>query len=129
MNSEVGHKIQIEVYAIFLVKQDLTKRTEQFMAIKGSHKEAIAYARAMEYPKLCNENIKYGANFKNIATIYSVNQLLIKNIDFNRRDEGRANNNPRWYWNIASVKVIKDKTPLFTYKKASKRKSSTKNNN
>ena len=105
----------ITIYLIFLVKQELNIRKEQFFAIKKTQSEAIEFCRNLNMNLYCKQNEKYSIHFttkkkiKNreielqIPTTYSSTQLLIKRIDFTRQDEGRSNNNPRWFFNIVEV--------------------------
>ena len=121
-------KKPLNVYVIFLIKQELHKRTEQFFGVKRTQSDATYFCRHMITPKECQENIKYGnfyipvsdeegvvaeipVNFEapelglKSDTIPTEGKLLIKGIDFTRKDEGRSNNNPRWYWNIAHIQL------------------------
>lgn len=101
-----------DVYGIFLIRQGLRVRSEQFVTLAHSFKEAQAFCRNTLTPKLCNENVKSSLRTINhkgelLLVNFSNNKLLIKTQDFVRKEEGRVNSNPLWYWNIALLTVLK----------------------
>lgn len=101
-----------DIYGIFLIRQGLRVRSEQFVALAHSLEDAKAFCRNTLTPKLCSENIKSSLRTVNqkgelLLVNFSKDQLLIKTQDFVRKEEGRVNSNPLWYWNIALLTIIK----------------------
>lgn len=105
--------VQEHVFSIFLVRQGLRGRTEQFIGVTFDRDVAIDFCRTTKMEKNARENEKLSLLVVNPSTKenYDVNYakdlLLIKGIDFTRRDEGRVNSCPLWYWNIAEITVFK----------------------
>lgn len=99
------------IYGVFLVRQGLRQRSEQFMAIAISYIQAIRFCRNTLTPKYCNENerdsLHFVSNGKRLMVNYSKDLLMIKGVDFIRQEEGRTNDNPLWYWNVVKVNIIK----------------------
>lgn len=105
------------VFLVFLIKQELNVRKEQFFAVRGTEAEAIEFCRNLDMTPYCKQNTHYSAHFTatvvnkttneselvQIPVNYDNTHLLIKATDFSRADEGRTNNNPRWYWNISGI--------------------------
>ena len=99
------------IYGIFLVRQGLRSRSEQFMAIAVSHKLAVEFCRNTLTPKYCKDCEKQSLHYigkgnERLSTIYDQDHLMIKGLDFVRTEEGRTNSNPLWYWNIANINVV-----------------------
>lgn len=107
-NTKVAHNI----YGVFLVRQGLRARSEQFMGIAISYTQATKFCRSTLTPKYCSDNEKVSLHFvtndERIRVNYSNDLLMIKGLDFVRTEQGRMNANPTWYWNIAKINVIKD---------------------
>ena len=105
--TEMSHNIR----GIFLVRQGLRSRSEQFMAIAANQKQAEMFCRNTLTPRYCKENEKQSLHFisgrnKKLKVIYNNDHLLIKAIDFVRTEEGRTNCNPLWYWVIAAIHIV-----------------------
>lgn len=99
------------IVGIFLVRQGLRGRTEQFTTLAVDEQTAIEFCRLTLMPKLCSENTKLsmhtiGKDGEPLTVNKSNDLLLIKRIDFVRTEEGRTNSNPLWYWNIAKLTII-----------------------
>lgn len=99
------------IYGVFLVRQGLRSRSEQFMAIALSHKLAVEFCRNTLTPKYCKDCEKQSLHYigksgETISTIFDHDHLMIKGIDFVRTEEGRTNSNPLWYWNVANINVV-----------------------
>lgn len=98
---------------IFLVRQGLRARSEQFIGIAINRLEATKFCRSTTMAKCYSDNIKNSIHTTDSKTGESLNvnfetdKLLIKGIDFTRKDEGRINSNPLWYWNISDVVYLK----------------------
>jgi hypothetical protein len=113
LNKEV-HQVKTKQTAccIFLVRQGLRARSEQFIGIAKDRASAIQFCRHTTMTKCYSDNIKYSIHTVDTKTEEDLNvnfatdKLLIKGIDFSRRDEGRINSNPLWYWNISDVTFI-----------------------
>lgn len=95
-------------WCIFLVRQGLRARSEQFIGIARDRAAAIQFCRDTTMTKCYSDNIKnsihtMNALGENLDVNFATDRLLIKGIDFTRRDEGRINSNPLWYWNISEV--------------------------
>lgn len=107
------------IYGIFLVRQGLRQRSEQFMAIAMGHGQAVNFCRNTLTPKYCNENSKNSLHFIDNGNEYlKVNfdnsRLMIKGLDFVRTEEGRSNNNPLWYWNIAKINIVRNQKEQYS---------------
>jgi len=100
------------IYGVFLIRQGLRSRSEQFMALALSHKLAVEFCRHTLTPLYCKENQKKSLHYydpkqkKTIDVVYDQDHLMIKGLDFVRTEEGRTNSNPIWYWNIANINVV-----------------------
>lgn len=100
------------LFGVFLVRQALRARTEQFITVALTRDDAIWFCRNYLTPKYCNENNKSSLKFFNpvkdeTLRVNSDNDhLLIKGIDFNRREAGRTNQDPLWYLNIAEITIV-----------------------
>ena len=98
------------IHAIFLVRQGLTRRTEQFIAIAKNQGDAEHFCRNFLTPKYCAENSRQSLRYDLGDETPSVNKtgshLLIKGIDFKRTEMGRTNQNPLWYLVIAQVSIV-----------------------
>lgn len=105
-------KLSKNIYGIFLVRQGLRSRSEQFMAIAASHKLAVDFCRNTLTPKYCADNRKNSLLYydkktkETIDVVYDQDHLMIKGVDFVRTEEGRTNGNPLWYWNVAQVHIV-----------------------
>jgi hypothetical protein len=103
-----------EIHGIWLVRQGLRSRSEQYIAIALNRDNAIAYCRLTLTPRYCRENLKEslvldkGDETLKVNYGNNNNQLLIKGIDFSRQETGRTNQNPLWYWVVAPVPIVKD---------------------
>lgn len=103
-----------EIYGVFLIRQGLKGRTEQFVTLAKDHDTAVAFCRTTLMPKYCSENQKQsmhtlGKDNEPLQVNHTNDKLLIKTTDFVRTEEGRTNSNPLWYWNIAKLTVITSK--------------------
>ena len=98
------------IHTIFLVRQGLTRRTEQFIAIAKNQGDAEHFCRNFLTPKYCAENQRQSLRYDTGDTTPSVNKtgshLLIKGVDFKRTEMGRTNQNPLWYLVIAQVSIV-----------------------
>ena len=99
---------------VFLVKQSTDKRTEFFIDLFSTPVKALDYCRRTSFKMQCRQNITYGAHYMvnyKAKTELGVNyddanfRLLVKGIDFDRREVGRTNNNPRWYLHITKLPI------------------------
>jgi len=97
-------------HAIFLVRQGLTRRTEQFIALAKSSSDALHFCRHFLTPKYCAENqrqsLRYDLGDETPKVNFTNDHLLIKGIDFKRTEMGRTNQNPLWYLVIAQVSIV-----------------------
>ncbi len=111
LSTSFNTKLVNNIYGVFLVRQGLRSRSEQFMAIATSYVQAIRFCRNTLTPKYCTDNDKQSLHFLNkkeqLDVNYSKNQLMVKGADFVRTQEGRTNSNPLWYWNVARINIIK----------------------
>lgn len=101
------------IYAIFLVRQGLRSRSEQFITLADAKEVAITFCRTTLTPKYCKENldsIRTGPDESKLPVTYDRNLLLIKNIDFSRKEFGRINSSPLWYWNVTEISVLTKET-------------------
>ncbi len=98
------------IHAIFLVRQGLTRRTEQFITLAKTQEDGLNFCRNFITPKFCAENsresLRYDLGDGTPKVNYSGNHLLVKGIDFNRTEMGRTNQNPLWYLVIAQVSIV-----------------------
>jgi len=100
------------IYGIFLVRQGLKARTEQIVTLAITREDAEFFCRNYLTPKYCRENESTSLKFYNPASDETLrlnhdsNHLMIKGIDFNRREPGRTNQNPLWYLNIAEITIV-----------------------
>lgn len=105
-------KLDNSIHGIWLVRQGLRSRSEQYIAIAKNRKDAIEFCRNFLTPKYCRENEKSSLGLVNDGgdkinrVTYSTNTLLIKGVDFTRKDPGRTNQNPLWYWVIAPAPIV-----------------------
>jgi len=111
LSKQVLTKPSKNIYGIFLVRQGLRSRSEQFMAIAVSHKLAVDFCRNTLTPKYCKDCEKQSLHYigkgkERLNTVYDQDHLMIKGLDFVRTEEGRTNSNPLWYWNIANINVV-----------------------
>lgn len=101
---------------IFLVRQGLRARTEQYITLANSKEDALWFCRNFLTPKYCRENESHSLHFynpkvdKTLKVNSDRNHLLIKGEDFDRRELGRTNQDPLWYLNIATLTVVKKTT-------------------
>ena len=100
-----------KLYGIWLVRQGLRARTEQYIAVAKNKDIAVKFCRHYLTPKYWSENEKLSLrliidNSAKLKVNYGKNQLLIKGIDFTRQEEGRTNQNPLWYWVVAPVPIV-----------------------
>lgn len=106
------------VIAIFLIRQGVRVRSEQFIGIADCHTTAVEFCRNTLMPQAYSDNQKKAIHFRgNNGEPLAVNgktsdTLLIKGIDFSRKEEGRINSNPLWFWNIVEVTVFKSPKSL-----------------
>ena len=103
-----------DIFGVFLIRQGLKGRTEQFTTLAISEEVAVAFCRNTLMPKYCASNQKesmhtLGKDNEPLRVNYTNDLLLIKRIDFVRTEEGRTNSNPLWYWNIAKLTIITSK--------------------
>ena len=112
LSKQSNTKLANNIYGVFLVRQGLRARSEQFMAIAVSYIQAVRFCRNTLTPKYCKDNEKLSLHFESngqkLSVNYSPSQLMIKGADFVRTEEGRTNSNPLWYWNVAKINVIKN---------------------
>lgn len=104
---------QDSVVAIFLIRQGIRVRSEQFTGIADCRSTAIEFCRNTLMPQAYSDNQKKAIHYQSESgEALAVNgeirdTLLIKGIDFTRKEEGRINSNPLWFWNIVDVTVFK----------------------
>lgn len=117
------------IYGIFLVRQGLKARTEQIITLAITRGDAEWFCRNYLTPKFCRENESLSLKFHNPETDESLNvnkdsnHLMIKGIDFNRRESGRTNQNPLWYLNIAEITIVNKQLIINQQKEESNGKS------
>lgn len=100
------------LYGIWLVRQGLRMRSEQYLAVAESEKDAKQFCRLFHTPLYCRENNSKSLglsveNSKINKVNYDNSHLLIKGIDFNRRETGRTNQSPLWYLVIAPIPIVR----------------------
>jgi len=94
------------VYGIWLVRQGLRARSEQFITIAVNRKDAVKFCKKVYTHKYCADNNKNALIYPGTKVNAGNDHLLIKGEDFSRQDQGRVNSNPLWFWVIAPTKII-----------------------
>jgi len=107
-------KTKKQVYVLFLVKQTTGNRSEHLLDLFSTAHKALDYCRRTSFKMQCRQNITYCSHYtinKRTKIELAVNydnanfKLLVKGIDFDRREIGRTNNNPRWYLHITTLPI------------------------
>jgi len=94
------------VYGVWLVRQGLRSRSEQFITIAVDKASAKTFCRKVLTHKYCSDNNANALVYPGIKVNMGNDHLLIKGEDFSRQEQGRVNSNPLWYWVIAPTKII-----------------------
>lgn len=100
------------LFGIWLVRQGLRMRSEQYLVVAETREDAEQFCRHYSTPLYCRQNLNHSLGLKvgqkRVNRVnYDKDHLLIKGIDFDRRETGRTNQSPLWYLVIAPIPVAR----------------------